>query len=133
MDNLFSPSASVKSERILYTPTSFAKTSLLHLQEVGTLYAVKPHTSSRSNLASFLCFAVREGEGELVYEKEHFRLKAGDCVFLNCEKLTATAQVNISGRFPGAIFIPSLCPKYMKSTGKGAADRYSGRKIPKNL
>ncbi len=86
MDNLFSPSASVKSERILYTPTSFAKTSLLHLQEVGTLYAVKPHTSSRSNLASFLCFAVREGEGELVYEEEHFRLKVGDCVFLNCEK-----------------------------------------------
>ena len=37
----------VFSDRILYTPTSFAKTALLYLQEIGSLQAKKPHTSSR--------------------------------------------------------------------------------------
>ena len=37
---LFNPqSSSVTSSRILYTPSTFARTSLLHLQEVGSLQA----------------------------------------------------------------------------------------------
>ena len=42
----------VSSRRILYTPTAFAKSALLYLQEVGTLKAEKPHTSSRTLLSS---------------------------------------------------------------------------------
>ena len=35
---LFNPqSSSVQSSRILYTPSSFARTSLLHLQEVALI------------------------------------------------------------------------------------------------
>lgn len=34
----------VFSDRVLYTPTSFAKTALLYLQEIGSLQAKKPHT-----------------------------------------------------------------------------------------
>lgn len=44
----------VFSDRILYTPTSFAKTALLYLQEIGSLQAKKPHTSSRTHLSSYL-------------------------------------------------------------------------------
>ena len=52
---LFNPqSSSVTSSRILYTPSTFARTSLLHLQEVGSLQAIHPHTSTRTNLTSFL-------------------------------------------------------------------------------
>ena len=52
---LFNPqSSSVTSSRILYTPSTFARTSLLHLQEVGSLQAVHPHVSKRSDLVSFL-------------------------------------------------------------------------------
>ena len=48
---LFNPqSSSVTSSRIIYTPSTFARTSLLHLQEVGSLQAVHPHTSTRTNL-----------------------------------------------------------------------------------
>ena len=44
---LFNPqSSSVTSSRILYTPSTFARTSLLHLQEVGSLHAIHPHTST---------------------------------------------------------------------------------------
>lgn len=66
---LFNPqSSSVNSSRIIYTPSTFARTSLLHLQEVGSLQAVHPHISQRENLVSFLCFIVLSGEGELSYE-----------------------------------------------------------------
>lgn len=85
-DRLFIASASVRSSRILYTPSSFAKSSLLHLQEVGSLTAVRPHTSRREKLVSFLCFAVLEGTGELNYQGKRYELKPGDVVFLDCRK-----------------------------------------------
>ena len=63
---LFNPqSSSVSSSRIIYTPSTFARTSLLHLQEVGSLQAVHPHVSQREDLVSFLCFIVLSGEGHL--------------------------------------------------------------------
>lgn len=62
----------VFSDRILYTPTSFAKTALLYLQEIGSLQAKKPHTSSRTRLSSYLFFCVNSGSGELEYQgKRH--------------------------------------------------------------
>ena len=79
-------SSIVASNRILYTPSSFARTSLLHLQEIGDLEARKPHVSSRSNLASFLFFIVTKGAGELVYDGKKYKLSAGSLVFINCEK-----------------------------------------------
>ena len=61
---LFNPqSSSVSSSRIIYTPSTFARTSLLHLQEVGSLQAIHEHTSTRTNLTSFLCFVVLSGTG----------------------------------------------------------------------
>ena len=55
----------VHSNRIIYTPSPFARSSLLHLQEVGTLQARQPHTSDRKNLASYLFFLVERGSGIL--------------------------------------------------------------------
>ena len=77
---------SVSSERIIYTPSNFAKSSLLYLQETGTLSALKPHESSRSKLSSFLFFIVLGGSGHLVYDEEVFTLSKGDCVFIDCKK-----------------------------------------------
>ena len=84
--NLFTSSPSVQSSRILYTPSTFARSSLLHLQEVGSLTAIKPHTSKREKLQSYLCFMVEDGEGELVYEEKQYALKTGDVVFIDCRK-----------------------------------------------
>lgn len=44
----------VNTTRIIYTPSEFAKTSLLHVQEIGTLQAQKPHVSKREDLDSYL-------------------------------------------------------------------------------
>lgn len=78
--------SSVRSSRILYTPSSFARASLLHLQEVGSLTAIQPHISKREKLQSYLCFMVEDGDGELAYEGKQYELKAGDVVFIDCRK-----------------------------------------------
>ena len=77
---------SVDSRRILYTPSSFARESLLHLQEVGTLRALQPHTSRREDLRSYLCFLVEEGEGLLDWEGQKHPLRRGDVVFIDCRR-----------------------------------------------
>lgn len=86
MEELFTNNKSsiVTSNRILYTPSSFARTSLLHLQEIGELEARKSHTSSRSNLSSFLFFTVVSGSGSLLYNDKVFSLSGGDMVFIDC-------------------------------------------------
>ena len=84
MDELFSNNkdAVVSSNRILHTPSSFARSSLLHLQEIGTLQALAPHTSSRFNLQSYLFFTVLSGSGVLIYDGKKYDLKKGDMVFI---------------------------------------------------
>lgn len=83
---LFTDISSVQSSRIIYTPSDFARTSLLHLQEIGSLKAIRPHTSSRENLVSYLCFVVVEGSGEFYYNRKKYELSAGDIVFIDCHK-----------------------------------------------
>lgn len=79
-------SAIVSSNRVLYTPSLFAKSSLLHLQEIGELTAQRPHVSSRSGLRSYLFFMVLSGSGALKYEGREYDLRRGDCVFIDCQK-----------------------------------------------
>ena len=76
----------VDSNRIICTPSPFAKDSLLHLQEIGQLQAKKPHTNSRKNLLSYLFFVVLEGSGTLSYDGQEYTLHKNDCVFLDCRK-----------------------------------------------
>ena len=85
-DALFSDAGSVRSRRILYTPSPFARANLVHLQETGRLTATAAHTSRRERLQSFLCFVVCAGSGQLVYDGQRFPLKAGDVVFLDCRR-----------------------------------------------
>ena len=86
MDQFFSNNTQsiVSSNRILYTPSAFARTSLLHLQEIGELEARRAHTSSRSTLASFLIFTVVSGTGRLEYGGKEYSLSPGSMVFIDC-------------------------------------------------
>lgn len=74
----------VKSNRIIYTPSDFAKANLIHLQETGELEAQKPHTSRRKNLSSYLFFLVVDGEGSLEYGGKTYALQKGDCAYVDC-------------------------------------------------
>ena len=86
MKELFTDSNTpvVDSNRILYTATSFARSSLLHLQEIGELHAKKSHTSKRSGLQSYLFFTVLSGSGTLIYNDKGYELRKGSCVFIDC-------------------------------------------------
>lgn len=75
----------VTSKRVMYTPSTFAKNSLIHLQETGTLTAKSPHTSTHENISSYLFFIVHSGSGVLNYDGKTFILSAGDCVFIDCK------------------------------------------------
>lgn len=86
MEYFASSSHSVSSQRILYTPSEFARTSLLYLQETGSLHALAAHTSHREHLASYLFFSVTSGSGELNYNGKTYALHSGDCVFIDCRK-----------------------------------------------
>lgn len=77
---------SVSSNRIIYTPSTFARSSLIHLQETGTLQATHPHKNERSGLGSCLFFTVLSGSGRLTYEGKEYDLTSGDCVFIDCKK-----------------------------------------------
>ena len=77
-ESLFLSRDIVESDRIIYTPSDFARTNLFHLQETGSLCAKKSHTSFREGLDSYLFFLVEEGSGYLTYCGEKYMLRAGD-------------------------------------------------------
>ena len=118
---LFNPqSSSVSSSRIIYTPSTFARTSLLHLQEVGSLQAVHPHVSQREDLVSFLCFIVLSGEGELSYEEQTYQLSEGDCVFIDCRKAYShSTSDNLWSLQWCHFYAPSLPAVYAKYKERG--------------
>ena len=72
------------SDRVLATPSAYARQHYLYVQEIGTLTSMEPHISSRENISSYLFLTVIQGEGYLTYRgKKHF-IRAGDCVYINC-------------------------------------------------
>lgn len=128
---LFNPqSSSVSSSRIIYTPSTFARTSLLHLQEVGSLQAVHPHISQREDLVSFLCFIVLSGEGELKYEggKSSSYVRETVCSLI-VGKHIAIRLLTISGLFNGVIFMHRPFQLCMRSTKSVAVGLYSTQMI----
>ncbi|MCD7864403.1 MAG: AraC family transcriptional regulator [Lachnospiraceae bacterium] len=86
MNNTLFTNAYVSSRRRIYTPSVFAHSSLLHLQECGQLTAARPHVSSRSNLESYLFFLVLKGSGFLEYDGVRYEVKTGDAVFIDCRR-----------------------------------------------
>lgn len=76
--------ATSASERILATPSTYAKSNLLYVQEIGTLKSLKPHISRREKLESYLFFTITEGHGFVTVAGITRPVRAGDCIWLNC-------------------------------------------------
>ena len=113
MDYFSSSSPSVSSQRILYTPSGFARTTLLYLQETGSLHALSAHTSHREHLASYLVFLVTSGSGELKFNGKSYQLQA---VFLLIAANHILMQrLRICGRCNGVIFMGILCRMFTKN------------------
>ncbi len=84
--SMFDDDFVVQSNRIIYTASSFAKANTIHLQETGELKALKPHTSYRENLDSYLFFFVLKGSGNVHFKEKDYFLSEGDCAFLDCRQ-----------------------------------------------
>lgn len=116
----------VKSNRIIYTPSDFAKANLIHLQEVGELQAQKPHISKRKNLSSYLFFMVLSGEGTLEYDGETFLLRQGDCAFVDCHKAYAHSCAETLWRLKWVHFYgPNMGGIYNKYAERGGCAAFT--------
>lgn len=73
-----------RNDRIIHTPSSFAKRHLIYLQETGELHASSRHVGQRDDLHSYLFFLVLEGNGRLHYRGKEYALRPGSCVFIDC-------------------------------------------------
>ncbi len=120
----------VSSNRLLYTPSEFARSNLIHLQEIGSLKAMKTHTSKRQNLDSFLFFCVKEGTGILDYNGKKYDVKKGDCVFINCknpyfhrtsEDLWTLEWIHFNGQ--------TMLPIYLKYVERGGQPVFHPRNL----
>lgn len=80
------PMSTVTTTRIQYTPSPFARASLLHLAEVGRLTALKPHTSRRAYVGGFLLLVIVKGSGEVTAGGRNYRLGTGDVAFIDCSQ-----------------------------------------------
>ncbi|MFI3214426.1 MAG: AraC family transcriptional regulator [Eubacteriales bacterium] len=74
------------STRIIVTPSSYAKSHYLYLQEIGTLTSLESHINKRDGLHSFLFIMVLTGTGYITQNKQRILLEAGDCAFLDCRQ-----------------------------------------------
>ena len=126
----FTTASIVSSNRVLYTPSTFARTSLLHLQEIGTLQALAPHTSSRSNLQSFLFFTVFSGSGVLNYDGKKYDLKKGDMVFIDCRKpYSHTTDSNLWSLRWCHFYGPTLSLVYEKYVERGGRPTFRPKEM----
>lgn len=126
MEALFQGS-SVKSNRTIYTPSNFAKTNLMHLQEVGELQSLQLHTNSRKDLLSYLFFMIMEGAGTLVYDGREYSLSAGDCVFIDCRKPYShtTSEENLWKLKWIHFYGPNMDGIYEKYTKRGGRPHFT--------
>lgn len=76
----------IQTCRYIHTPSSFARQSLLYVQEAGHLKSRDRHISRRSHLESYLFFIVLSGIGTVSIQDTHFALRSGDHVFLDCRR-----------------------------------------------
>ena len=78
--------ASADTDRLFYTASSFARSSLLYVQEIGGRQTLPAHMSDRGDKQSCLFFAVRKGTGSFSYQGKQYNLTEGSCVFINCSE-----------------------------------------------
>lgn len=80
----YQPEELVQTQRIINTPSDFARKALFYVQETGYLKSIKNHLSERSHLSSYLFMLVLSGRGTFTYKDQSFQLNRNDCVFIDC-------------------------------------------------
>lgn len=72
------------SVRLLATPSSFAKSALLYVQEVGHFHTFAPYFTERKHLNSFLIVYTLSGRGSLIYRENTYELHPNQAFLIDC-------------------------------------------------
>jgi AraC-like DNA-binding protein len=72
--------------RIINTPSEFAKKSFFYIQETGYLKSSNSRSHTRKNLDSYLFFIVLSGDGSLTYQSNTYSLQQYNCVLIDCKE-----------------------------------------------
>ena len=112
----------VNTQRIQYTPSTFARTSLLHLSETGTLTALKEHTSARENLGGYLLLVVEAGCGVVRTGNKEYKMNAGEVAFIDCSKPYSHSTSGVLWTISWVHFngptLSSIYSKFLQRSGK---------------
>ena len=114
MNNTMNENKLTESDRIIHTPSSYARRNLIFAQETGYLKSLKEHSCTREKLESYLFFIVLEGRGTVITGGKEYRVENGDAVLLDCRKLYTHRSdandpwkirwVHFNGNIPKALF-----------------------------
>ncbi len=77
---------SADSQRLLLTPSAFARESLYYLQEAGHFWADSTYYTCRENLDSFLVVYTLAGRGRLTTAAGQWELPPGSVFFIDCNQ-----------------------------------------------
>lgn len=72
------------SVRLISTPSAFARSSLLYVQEVGHFQTLAPYFTEREYLNSFLMVYTIAGRGSLTYRGHTYELGPHQAFLINC-------------------------------------------------
>ncbi|QYR19569.1 helix-turn-helix domain-containing protein [Paenibacillus sp. sptzw28] len=72
------------SVRLIATPSSFARTSLFYVQEVGHFRTLASYFTEREQLSSYLVVYTVSGKGRLSYRGKMYTLLPGQVFFIDC-------------------------------------------------
>ncbi|ANY67469.1 hypothetical protein BBD42_14050 [Paenibacillus sp. BIHB 4019] len=73
-----------ESVRLAATPSSFAKSALFYIQEIGHFQAFAPYYTEREQLESFLLVYTLAGAGRLTYRDVTYELRPHQLFFIDC-------------------------------------------------
>lgn len=86
MSTYFVEEGKTSANRVIHTPSSYARKNLSYVQEAGELTSLKPHSCVRENLKSYLFFIVKDGKGSVTTGGKVYEVEKGSCIFLDCMK-----------------------------------------------
>ncbi|MCD9023898.1 helix-turn-helix transcriptional regulator [Cohnella silvisoli] len=72
------------SIRLIATPSSFAKSALMYVQEVGHFRTLSPYFTEREHLNSFLIVYTLSGLGNLTYKGNVYELRPRQTFLIDC-------------------------------------------------
>ncbi|CAN7428185.1 AraC family transcriptional regulator [Paenibacillus sp. LjRoot153] len=85
MKENFTTAWSEDSIRFISSPSTFAKTNLFYVQEIGHFYTLPGYFTEREGLDSYLIAYILKGAGQLTYRDSTYPLGAHQLFFIHCD------------------------------------------------